>query len=472
MGLVLAELMRRAVLPALAWAVVGAATTLALGCSAAEDAPRVRRSAGEEGTRAVSSDGRGAFTALADTVRFGGVLYEASFYGGEGLGRHLAEGDLGAKHGEVRYRLATHDDPGHEPADGDAAYLRPGTPVYEVEGYEPSFWLAARQRGELTLYEAVSNPRAEEGSDLLDVDGKVRRIDVAHREDAGEVLGTIDAPEEVGSLVRGLLGASLQQTDPDHFGTKDTYLVIFRLRDGMVAVREYRTDTGRLAPGIVAPEGFRRAIEGALEGFLEEQEELREATAAEELRAARACGEIRTTDETRTIDRGVPYTTNDVPGGPFGGVLGGTEGGDRLAGEDGEDEVYGLGGDDTAEGGLCDDEVWGGPGDDHLMGGGAMDPEEEGDDVLRGGPGADQLNGDLGDDVIHGDEGNDFVLHGGGGEDAIYGGEGDDLLDAARDGQRDEIYCGGGRDSYAADEIDVVADDCEVKTRMMVSGSE
>ena len=101
-----------------------------------------------------------------------------------------------------------------------------------------------------------------------------------------------------------------------------------------------------------------------------------------------------------------------------------------------------------------------------------MDPEEEGDDVLRGGPGADQLNGDLGDDVLYGGDGDDHQLFGYGGEDAIYGGEGDDLLDAARDGRRDELYCGGGRDSYAADEIDVVADDCEVKMRMMVSGGE
>ena len=430
---------------------VWAAATLVAGCSS-------------------DSDGEGAY-AWSDFVKFDGVMYERG-YEGRGVGRPLKEEDLGPKYAEVRHNMDA-EGPGYRPKDGDAGYHPPGTPVFTVEGYDPSFRLAVPGKGgRFGLYEAASNPRAEEGSDLLDVSGRVARIEITHWDDPGRVFGAIDDPERVGSLVLGLMGAPVQQTGPDHFGLKNTYLVVFHLEDGTAAAREYRTDTGRLAPGIVAPEGFRRAIEEALEGFLEEQTELREATAAEELRALRACGEADASDETRTIDRGIPYTTNDVPGGPFGGVLRGTESGDRLAGEDGEDEVYGLGGDDTAEGGLCDDEVWGGPGDDYLMGGGAMDPEEEGDDVLRGGPGADQLNGDLGDDVLYGGDGDDHQLFGYRGEDAIYGGEGDDLLDAARDGQRDELYCGGGRDSYTADEIDVVADDCEVKTRMMVGGSE
>jgi hypothetical protein len=97
---------------------------------------------------------------------------------------------------------------------------------------------------------------------------------------------------------------------------------------------------------------------------------------------------------TRTIDRGIPYTTNDVPGCPSGGVLRGTEKDDKLAGESGEDEVRGLGGADTVEGGVGNDKVYGGPGDDEMMGGGAMDSEEPGNDVLYGGPGRDDMGGD------------------------------------------------------------------------------
>lgn len=443
--------------------------SLAIGCSTAEKDPEDNRAAGGGGT-VVSSDGGGAQTALADTVRFGGVLYEARFY--EGAGRPLGESDLGEKYGEVRYRLASYDDPDHEPADGDAAYLRPGTPVYAVEGYDPSFWLAARQEGHLRLYEAVFNPKADEGSDLLDIGGKVRRMDVTNWEDTGKVYGSFDDPEEVGSLVRGLMRAPLEQTDPDHFGMENAYLVVLHLRDGMAVAREYRTDTGRQAPGIVTSEGFREAIWESLEGLRADRRAVREATVVKELRQAKTCDDPRASSGSRKIDRGgVFYATNDEPGGPWAGTLRGTDGRDRLAGEDGEDEVYGLGGDDTVEGGACGDEMWGGLGDDDLMGAGAMDPDEGGDDVLHGGLGRDNVGGDSGDDVLYGDAGDDGWLFGGGGEDVLYGGEGNDLLDAGRDGKRDRLHCGGGRDSYVADENDVVADDCEIETKMMVQGA-
>ncbi len=417
-----------------------------------------------------SSDkvGGGASYAVTDFVKFDGITYLRSYEDQE-AGRPLRVEDLGSMFAEVRSDVSDKG-PGYRPKDGDATYLKPGTPVHAVEGYDSSFRLAAYQQGSLALYEAVSNPKAEEGVDLLDIGGKVSSIDITHWENTGKVLGTIDDPERVGSLVRGLMGAPVEPTDPDHFGMKNTYQVVFHLEDGTAAARDYRTDTERLAPGIVTPNGFGKAIGEALEGFLKEQEALREATIAEEQREIRTCADARTTDETRTIDRGIPYTTNDVPGGPSAGVLRGTDEGDKLAGEDGEDQVYGLDGDDTLEGGVCDDEVYGGPGDDYVMGSGAMDPDDTGNDMLHGGPGEDQINGDLGEDVLYGGGGDDAQLFGYKGEDTIYGGDGNDLIDAQGDGQRDRLHCGGGRDMYTADEVDVVADDCEVKTKIMVSG--
>jgi Ca2+-binding RTX toxin-like protein len=157
---------------------------------------------------------------------------------------------------------------------------------------------------------------------------------------------------------------------------------------------------------------------------------------------------------------------------------------DKLAGEDGEDEVYGLGG-DIVEGEFCDDRVYGGPANDSMMGAGAMDSDEPSSDVLYGGSGRDDIGGDRGDDVLYGGEGDDYQVHGyygddtlyggpgddeeinaGGGEDTLYGGPGGDQVFPGGDGQRDVLHCGDGRDIYTADEIDVVADDCEVKTKI------
>ncbi len=441
--------MRRAVLLILACA----AATLPAGCSPGEPFGQ-------------------AFYGWNPIMRFDGVTY-AALEGGES-GRPLREDDLGPEFPEVRHDFSD-EGPGYSTKDGDAAHLEPGTPVYEVEGYDPSFRLAARYRGNLTLYEAVSNPRAGAGADLLDIEGRVGRLSVTHGEDTGQVLAAFTGPEEVQSLVRGLLDAPARRLDPDHFGLRNTYHVVFHLEDGTTAVREYRTDTGMLgssgSTAITTPESFREAIRGSLEGYLRKREALREASVAKKLRDVRACGDAPEANGTRTIDRGILYTTNDAPDSPSSGMLRGTDGADKLAGEGGEDEVRGGGGGDTVEGGLCDDRVYGGPGDDHVIGSGAMDSDEQGDDVLYGGSGPDEILGDAGDDVIRGEDGDDSVLYGGDGEDVLYGGDGEDLLDVGRDGQRDRIYCGAGRDTYVAEEIDVVADDCETETRMMVDGS-
>ena len=131
---------------------------------------------------------------------------------------------------------------------------------------------------------------------------------------------------------------------------------------------------------------------------------------------------------TRINARGL---TNDVPGCPTGGLLTGTEGADILTGEKGKDEVRALG---TPDGQA--DELYGGPDDDVLYG-------EQDDDALYGGDGA------------------DILLVGGKGADVIYGGDGDDLFEEAADGQRDELYCGKGRDEYSAEKIDHVSGSCE-----------
>jgi len=147
-----------------------------------------------------------------------------------------------------------------------------------------------------------------------------------------------------------------------------------------------------------------------------------QATASEEARC----------EGTRTIKKyGESVVTNDVPGCPKGGLLLGTDKPDKLYGGDGDDKIRGLGG---------RNELYGGPGDD----------------------------------VLYGGDWNDEYLEGGLGEDVIYGGDGDDYI-WAMDGfrhhapveQRDELYCGEGRDEYVVadvtDKSDHVSSSCEKK---------
>jgi Ca2+-binding RTX toxin-like protein len=125
------------------------------------------------------------------------------------------------------------------------------------------------------------------------------------------------------------------------------------------------------------------------------------------------------------IINNVSVVTNDVPGCPKGGLLLGTDKKDELSGDKGDDEIRGLGGSDG---------LWGG----------------DGSDILYGGEGDDYLYSDYRDE--------------GDSEDVMYGGDGNDTL-RTEGGPRAKLYCGEGRDEYAADKDDYVDSSCEKKAR-------
>jgi hypothetical protein len=111
-------------------------------------------------------------------------------------------------------------------------------------------------------------------------------------------------------------------------------------------------------------------------------------------------------------------------GGRRADRLTGTSAGDTIFGRGGNDRIRGLGGDDCLFG-------------------------EGGRDVLRGDAGADLLSGGRGADD----------LNGGAGRDTVKGGAGADRI-GTRDGVRDTIVCGPGRDTVRADRTDK-ASGCE-----------
>jgi len=86
-----------------------------------------------------------------------------------------------------------------------------------------------------------------------------------------------------------------------------------------------------------------------------------------------------------------------------------------------------------------------------------------GNDLLRGLGGADTLVGGPGNDRLLGGDGVDRLV-GGSGHDRFAGGAGNDRIEA-RDGERDTVDCGAGRDTVIADKLDVVGKNCEQATR-------
>ena len=71
----------------------------------------------------------------------------------------LKETDLGPVYAKVKFKVSGNVcDPNYRLKDGDAAFLEPGSPIYQVNGHSPSEQLAARYNDEILLYNALPPP--------------------------------------------------------------------------------------------------------------------------------------------------------------------------------------------------------------------------------------------------------------------------------------------------------------------------
>ena len=248
---------------------------LSTGCSpdagAAPDAtPSAAPGATSSAEPTESTRVLGAIVDWADTIKFDGITYLAQ---DSGVGRPLQAQDLGPKFAELKHRLqANVNDPAYETRNGDAAFLEAGTPVYEVKGYDPSFRLAAyndiHEGNNPTLYEVMGNPRADESSDYLDIEAKVRYIGVISSRDGKTELAAIRDREEVRSVVDMIMEAPLEVSEPGSFGDENAkvYLLAFHLEDGTASVQTYYADEGKMYFGVTLPEEFPETIERAVQG--------------------------------------------------------------------------------------------------------------------------------------------------------------------------------------------------------------
>ena len=68
----------------------------------------------------------------------------------------LQQGDLGPVYAHVKFKVSGNVcDPNYKVKDGDAAFLEPGTPIYQVAGHSPSQELAARFKGNIAVYRVL-----------------------------------------------------------------------------------------------------------------------------------------------------------------------------------------------------------------------------------------------------------------------------------------------------------------------------
>ena len=193
-------------------------------------------------------------------IRFQGITYVAAY---SRVGRDLQESDLGPLFASVRFKLSGNiTNLGYRSKDGDAAFLDPGTPVYALKDYSAQFRLAAYQDGQLTLFEADTNPHAKKGGDLLDIAGRVQYIGVNSEQDGVTELGAIKDPQQIANLVDMVLSAPVNQSHQNADASR--YFIALHLIDGTATVRAYWPKSGELSRGILLPPAFAAAIEGSV----------------------------------------------------------------------------------------------------------------------------------------------------------------------------------------------------------------
>src|SRR5712664_3911763 len=65
----------------------------------------------------------------------------------------IQESDLGPVYAHVKFKVSGNIcDPGYKLKDGDAAFLDPGTPIYQVKGHPAAEQLAAQFNGSFAVY--------------------------------------------------------------------------------------------------------------------------------------------------------------------------------------------------------------------------------------------------------------------------------------------------------------------------------
>jgi hypothetical protein len=88
-------------------------------------------------------------------IQVGSTQYVA----GPGWSVALQEGDLGPVYAKVKFKVSGNVcDPNYKLKDGDAAFLDPGTEIYQVNGHAPTQELAARFNGQIVAYLAHAAP--------------------------------------------------------------------------------------------------------------------------------------------------------------------------------------------------------------------------------------------------------------------------------------------------------------------------
>lgn len=174
-----------------------------------------------------------------------GVFFNSRYYPVSGNATVPAS-LIGPQYGEVCYdNYPNPPAPGDVTRDGDARALDIGTRFFTVVGYRPEFRLAMLHDGVYYLAEAMME-RPRTAQDVLDLRGKVARVDVTRESESAppsfQLVASITGATEVERLTEWLLASPWKEPPQNDSGAYRR--LIFVMKDGTTVDRGYYPATG------------------------------------------------------------------------------------------------------------------------------------------------------------------------------------------------------------------------------------
>lgn len=161
--------------------------------------------------------------------------------------------------GEVKYMLDGHAGPNHRSKNGDAAYLKKGTKLFAMKGYDPAFRIIADGK----VYEVSEPEKAETIGDFLDIKDKVKRVILQSNQDLSFVREFSE--EHAEQLIEELL---VMPFEPNLRGTEGKQVFFgIELKDGTMTRSLYWPETGYINYGGVASERVKEIFEAEMGGY-------------------------------------------------------------------------------------------------------------------------------------------------------------------------------------------------------------
>lgn len=193
-------------------------------------------------------------------IQFDGARYDENFVSGF----EMSPEHLEARVGSVRCNIFSVRDAGYDLRDGDSSWLAPGTELWSVKGYSPSFRIAAVVGDSIFLHETWPRRAVGTGRDVIgDADQPARAL-VIRSGKSEAVIATIDDPAEVKALVADLLDSPIDTNH--HYDGGPRHWVVIEMESGPPLTVLVSVDEKRASPGLALSDRFVNAIVSAATG--------------------------------------------------------------------------------------------------------------------------------------------------------------------------------------------------------------